>query len=106
MSYSFTLRAITAAALLAAAARSLSQVVKEQPVHARDEATAWGAIKAQVELVTPPTTDQHVVVNVSGSLGWQGVDGGEDQRITSSNTSVSVSLVPADSAYPDVPVST
>lgn len=68
MSYSFSLRAGTIAALAAAAASQLDAVCETQPVHRVDREAALKNLQAHAELVGEPGEGQELVVSMHGSI--------------------------------------
>lgn len=73
MSYSITVRAATVALAMAALADKFdAEVVKPQPVHAKDREPALAAAKSFTDLLGPQPEDHEVTITMNGSLGWQG----------------------------------
>lgn len=73
MSYSITVRAATVLAALAAFATKFDEeVVKPQPVHAKDREPAVAAVKSFTDLLGPQPEGHDVTLTVNGSLGWDG----------------------------------
>jgi len=71
MSYSFSIRAATKAAAIAAAAVKLDEVVAQQPIHKVDRDQALAAVEAFVNIL-PDDEAKDVAVIVNGSVGWVG----------------------------------
>jgi hypothetical protein len=92
MSYSLKVRGATAAlALLALAAAFDEQVLKHQPIHAKDKEPALANAKAATDLLEVDE-DKDVVIDVHGSLSWRNDDDGE-QHITGVNIAASAHYV-------------
>lgn len=109
MSFSFGFRARNVAAALAIAAQEMDRVVQSQPMHEADKASVLAAVQAQVGLIAGAAEGKHVVLSVSGSLGWRGTAAGtaapasEDFAITSANVSVSAYLMDENAGGTHVP---
>lgn len=88
MSFSFSVTAPTLVALALAAATKMSEVVEQQPVHARDEATVNATITQQIGLLAESEAFTFAA-SVSGSIGLS------DDEVTYANVSVAVSRSPA-----------
>ena len=90
MSYSFTVRGITAAAALAPAAAQMDEVVRQQPPHKVDRDAALANAQAHLDLLAQPTEDQEIVLSMNGSIGgdldW---NTGDVQRLTSAGSACS-----------------
>jgi hypothetical protein len=71
MSYSFSVKCSTKAEALETVAAKLEEVVTGQSVHAVDKEQALAAATSFVNLL-PERGDQDVVVNVNGSVSWDG----------------------------------
>lgn len=73
MSYSIGVVAINIqAAREALAAKFDEQVLKSQPVHAKDRDQALAAADAFLALLGPQPENHDVTINLNGSLGWSG----------------------------------
>lgn len=94
MSYSIGVRAPSRTAALAELAEKFDRdVVALQPIHAKDRAQALQTAEVFLGLVDDyDATAFDVQISLSGSLGWQGLD--DERKITASNVSVSVYLMP------------
>lgn len=95
MSYSFTVRAATVTAALAACVAELDKVVEQQPIHEADRAGAEEAIKGMLgALATTPGENEEVLVAVNGYVSWKGSLGSEDNPavVTSANVTVGASI--------------
>lgn len=94
MSYSFQVRAATAALALAAVAEKMAEVVRNQPSHVVDAPVMQKLAESQVGLLTTieDLATKDVSVSCSGSLSghWAGA---ELPVVTSSNSSCSAALV-------------
>ena len=79
MSYSFGVRAASAAALSLAVAAELSKVAEAQPIHERDRAATETALENLLALVEEPAEHEELSANISGSCygepdkGFRGV---------------------------------
>ncbi|MDB5555449.1 MAG: hypothetical protein JWL86_5433 [Rhizobium sp.] len=92
MSYSFSVRGVSKADVKEKAKAELDKVVSSQPVHAADREQAQAAINQFVDVLPDPTDKQDVSVYVSGSLGWTGTLGADDQLFTSASVNVQAGL--------------
>lgn len=92
MSYSFSIRAATKAAAIAAAAVKLDEVVAQQPVHKVDRDQALAAVEAFVNIL-PDDEARDVSLSVHGSVGWMGSTDGE-HSICNASVGVSAGLAP------------
>lgn len=86
MSYSFAVRAATAALALAAVSEKLDEVVQTQPVHDADKEKALAAAEAFIALV-PAKEGHDYSVSVNGSV--ISVDG----VLTQASVGVNVGLI-------------
>lgn len=68
MSYSFNVRAVSAAEALVAVNDELDKVVKSQPVHAEDSGEAFATADMFVRKLHEPGEGEEVSVSVSGYL--------------------------------------
>lgn len=74
MSYSLTIKAATKADVKAQLAKAFDeQVVRHQPMHARDRDPMLAAVGAYVDLLQDPEEDrrQEIVVRVGGYINWR-----------------------------------
>jgi len=71
MSYSFNVTSPTKADALKAVETAMAEVVKGQPIHARDQAQVQANAVQAVELLSEDST-KDIVVSCNGSLGWSG----------------------------------
>lgn len=94
MSYSFSVKGRTRNEALAAALVKMGEVVVGQPIHDNDAMVALRNAGAAMALMAEPPTGKDVSLTMSGSVSWQGADGGS---LTGVNASVSID-------YVDVPV--
>lgn len=93
MSYNIQARAASKALVLAALAAAFDNVVSGQ-VQAKDKTTALAAGTAAVNSLADDDT-RDVVVNVSGSLSWNGVLAeGESPTITACNVQANAYFAP------------
>lgn len=90
MSYSFSVRGITLAAALAAAAVRFDDEITRQPIHSRDKDTALGAADAAGKLLGPQPDGQVVILQMSGSVSWSGGTGDANTPLLGANVSVGV----------------
>jgi hypothetical protein len=86
MSYSFSAKGASKAALQAAVAAELAKVVEAQPVHAADRLQAAGAVATFVDLLQNDATRDYAA-NVSGSVS------STDEGLQHAGISINVSLV-------------
>lgn len=93
MSYSFSVRAPNHAEAIAKVDDELAKVVETQPVHRADSVQAREAALAFVDVLPKPSSDQDVCISVNGSLGWNGLLGTPEMRLTSASVSVQASLI-------------
>lgn len=70
MGYSFTIKAPTKAAALAAVAEKVNEIVASQPVHERDRPAILANAQALVGLLHDEQ-DQDVCVACTGYLSWK-----------------------------------
>lgn len=68
MSYWFTVRAASKAALIEAARAELAKVIESQPIHAHDADAAFTAIYNVIGLVDEPAEGHVLAANCSGSV--------------------------------------
>lgn len=94
MSYSFSVKAETKEAAIAAVADELDKVVSSQPVHEADRAQALAAADAFIALIRDDDT-QDILVNVNGSV-WSVEDG-----LNSASVGVSAALCRRETATAD-----
>lgn len=92
MSYSFSVRALSRAALAAAISDKLDEVVVHQPIHSRDRGQAQAAAEAFASLVGEPPEGHDFMATVSGYLSWQHGDHADGSEIKLTGASVSVSV--------------
>jgi len=88
MSYSFTVKAATKAAALAAASAAFdSQVLVSQPVHKVDREAALKNAEAHVNLIADPKEGEEVALSMHGSIGGE-IDwsAGEVKRLSSAGS--------------------
>ncbi len=71
MSYSFSVVGASKADAKQKIADSFANVVTSQPSHAADRDAAVATGGAMVDILKDPADDQHIVVNIHGSLSWQ-----------------------------------
>lgn len=75
MSYSFSARAATIAAALAAVAEKFDAVVAQQPAHAADRDLVLKAAEGAAAVIAPDDDSTDVSISCSGSLSGQWADG-------------------------------
>lgn len=93
MSFSMSMRAASVAALMALATQRFDdEVVAQQPGHKADRDLVLKTIEGAASVVTLPE-DKDVSLSVSGSIGGYYQNDGSYNPITSSNITVSVSVV-------------
>lgn len=90
MSYSFSVKANTREEAKAKVAEQLTGVVAGQPSHSADMKQAQAAADAFIDLLGEDDSKE-VLVNMSGSLSWEWVDGTVTE-ITGANINVSAWL--------------
>ena len=94
MSYSFNIRAASAADAIDAVNHEFDKVVAGQPVHEVDRAQAVANAKAAIDIIAEPLEGEEISVSVNGYVQWRGVMGGEEPvSITGVNISVSAANV-------------
>lgn len=94
MSYSRQIRAASKAAALVALAAAVDEIVASQPIHATDKDAIVASATAAVNTLRDDEA-RDVVLNISGSLGWEGATpAGEAPQFTSMNVSASAYLAP------------
>jgi hypothetical protein len=98
VSYSFTVRAATKAAVLALVVAQLDQVQAQQPQHEFGRVPAESAATAFVNIL-PDDPNLDVVVSVNGSIGWRGT-WGADHSITAAGFGVYARLEPREATGP------
>lgn len=81
MSYSFTVRAAGKTLALLAVAEAMAAVVKQQPIHSRDEGACLDSATRQITLLDNDAS-KDVVVACNGYLSWTGSEATNDIRIT------------------------
>jgi len=86
MSFSFSKRAATKAALLLAVAVAMDEVIASQPYHSRDRAAVEATAKAYVDLLDDDES-KDVVISVSGSIAG---DWRDNVPVTSTGVSLSI----------------
>lgn len=91
MSYSFSLRAASVAALLAAAVEKMGETVKQQPVHAVDCDAALKNLEAHAKLVGEPADGEELAASMHGSVGGE-IDWntGEVRRLSTAGSGCTV----------------
>ena len=82
MSYSFFVRAATAAAVMAAASEKMAEIVVAQPVHAYDKDQALAHAAALVGQMQP-SESQDISVSMNGSI-WKDGDAVKSLSIAAS----------------------
>lgn len=93
MSYSFGLRAASIAALMAAAAAKMGEVVQSQPAHVADSDAALHTLQLHAEKVGEPPAGKVLSVSVSGHCSVQmQPDGKTYGQLLHTSTTVSVGL--------------
>ena len=92
MSYSFSVRAVTAAAAIAAVGTKFDEVVASQPVHANDRDAAVAAATAYIGLLAEPGADQEIAVTVDGWVQWTHQEGVDPTAFTGAYVNVQASL--------------
>lgn len=107
MTFSFGFRAANVAGALALAAQEMDKVVAQQPVHANDREKVLTNVATTVGLVEAGAAGKHLMVAVSGSVGWRGIAPGtanlasEDFAITAASCNVNAYCIPADAEDKD-----
>lgn len=94
MSYSFSIKAATKAAALAAAAAKFDvEVVASQPVHKVDRDAALANARAHLDLIAEPADGEEVVLSMHGSVGGD-IDwtAGQARRLTTAGSGCSASV--------------
>jgi hypothetical protein len=94
MSYSFSVRAATRAAVLALVAAELDKVKEAQPMHSHDRDQALAAATAFVEIMPDGKAGYEIGVSMHGSVGWSG-DSAGDYEISGAGVGVSAHFVQA-----------
>jgi hypothetical protein len=69
----------------------MAAVVKDQPVHARDESLVEATVAAAIDLLTDDAS-KDIVLSIYGSLGWENDGTVGEEKLTSVNFSVSAYL--------------
>ena len=90
MSYSFSVRAATKAAVLALVAAKMAEVAEQQPVHKHDQAQALQVAETFVSIV-PDDETREVQVTMSGYISGQW-EGSEFKALSGVNVAVGVQL--------------
>lgn len=88
MSYSFSVKAATKVAAIAAVAAKMAETVAQQPIHARDEAAVNANAKAVIEFLADDDK-QDISVYCSGYLSW--MSSTSDPAVTSAKVECSAS---------------
>jgi hypothetical protein len=93
MSYSFTVRAKDRNDARQVIVNRFDEVIKSQPIHARDREGVIKGVKALVDLIAIP--EGHVLsITCNGSVGWNGKGDDITQAdITGANLNISVECV-------------
>jgi hypothetical protein len=91
MSYSINVTEKDVPTALQAAAAAMAEVVKGQPIHARDQKQALAALTQVLKLLQLQHDSQKVNASLNGSLGWVGNEVGNEQ-IVGATINVSVWL--------------
>ncbi len=75
MSYGFSVKAASLLALLAAVGEKFdAEVVKQQPIHARDRPLLLATVEATGGLIVDKSETMDITASVSGSVSWSGGD--------------------------------
>lgn len=95
MSYSFSLKAATkAAALAAAAAKFDAEVLAQQPVHRVDRDAALANAEKHLALVAEPVEGEEVSLSMYGSVGGDVDHGtGDVRRLTTAGSGCTASII-------------
>lgn len=93
MSYSFVIKAASAALALAAVEAKFDEIVASQPIHANDKAQVLANAKSAIDFIAVDET-RDVSVSVNGYLSWSGNTEEEGHKFTSASFSASASLCP------------
>lgn len=93
MSYSIGARASTIGAVEIMITAKLDEVIKQQPIHAKDREQALAAVNSFLGIMTPDDS-KDVQVSLNGSVTWFGDMSAEN--IVGAGVSVSVWYVPRD----------
>lgn len=91
MSYSYTVRAATAALALAAVSAKFDEIVAQQPTHAKDKDAVLANAKNAVEILEVDES-RDVLVSGSGFVSWSTDEDGQP-KFSSVNIATSASLV-------------
>lgn len=76
MSFTFTARGQSKAALMLDLNEGYDTVQQSQPAHSVDRHVLMNAASAQLELMNEPVAGHELVANVSGSMSWRDDEGG------------------------------
>lgn len=91
MSYSFSVRAASVAALVAAASVEFDRIVASQAPHAKDRPAALATIEGIANVITAPADGADYQATVSGSLGGAWTNN-TIETVRSCNLSVNVTI--------------
>lgn len=94
MSFSFSVRGATIAAVVAAATAKMDEVVAQQPAHTADRDAVVSAADDYAEMMGEPDEGEEIMLTIHGSLSgvW---DGGALTRMTASSLGVQAAFAPA-----------
>lgn len=81
MSYSFSIRAANKTAAKAAVAAKFAEIVRDQPVHARDNAAVLANAGAVIDLLADDDS-KDIIVNCNGYVSWSDGAGPADAKFS------------------------
>lgn len=71
MSYSISFTAPTKSAALEQFKQEFAAIVSQQPEHVHDQELVTETVEKNLALIEDPAENEHVVLNVVGSVAWQ-----------------------------------
>jgi hypothetical protein len=84
MSYSFSVRAANKTAAKAAVAAKFAEIVRDQPVHARDNAAVLKNASTVIDLLADDD-GKDIIVNCNGYVSWSDGAGTSDAKFSSAS---------------------